>query len=550
MVPPAAAQRLNLFRRGGLLTGRGTTMKRAAVGLLPAALVASLLCSGSAFAAPGPSPEGRVRLLVQVRELPAAGKALAFAGGDAAVRHRFPALGAVAVEVPADEVAALRRQPGVVRVEPDLERQALGLEDGELPPALSNGLYGLITTKALTAHGRGNTGAGATVCVADTGLDAGHPDLAGSYAGGVDTVDGDDDPDLGPGQGVIHGTHVSGIMVGAVNGSGVRGVAPEARLHLARVLDDAGRGNSSDIMAGVLRLVDDFGCRVVNLSLGGAGNSETEASFYAGLAERGVLVVAAAGNSGARQVFFPAAYPGVLAVGALDAKNKHATFSHTGAGLDLSAPGVAVLSAVPRGASLEASIKTKKAQPTGAFEFSGSTDGTTGRLVNCGDGNSPEEFPPAVAGNIAYIRRGTTTFGSKVERAMDAGAIAVVIYNNVAGDINGTLGAPQASDGREWLPAVALSKTAGDGLRKWVGKAATVTSRRTSWRAISGTSMASPMVAGVAALLLGVRPELGAGELTDILQRTATDLGARGFDTTFGFGLVNADAAVKAAAAH
>jgi subtilisin family serine protease len=300
-------------------------------------------------------------------------------------------------------------------------------------------------------------------------------------------------------------------------------------------------------MSAIRRLVDEFGCRIVNLSLGGDGFSDIEQTFYAGLADEGVLIVAAAGNESADHVSYPAGYAGVLAVGAVDNKNQHASFSNTGEDLDLSAPGVAVLSSVPRDTGEESSVKTNKVYAANGMTFAGHTDGVAALLVDCGTGNSPGEFPAKVAGNVALIKRGDQTFAVKVENAMNAGALAAIVYNNVAGDFAGTLGTAQTSDQRDWIPVLSVSDTTGALLRKWLNKKSTVVNALSSWARFDGTSMASPMVAGIAGLLLSANPSLTAADLTEILQQTATRLGGRGYNTTYGWGLVNADAAVKAA---
>lgn len=492
-----------------------------------------------------------VRVLVRFDRLPLAGKRLAFAGGEADVRHRLPTVSALALELPAGQIEALRRERGVLQVEPDLERHAYGALDGaELKPLITNGLYGLVTTKATVVHKRRVTGAGAKVCIADTGLDTGHPDIAPNWGGGIDEVDNDDDPDVGAGSTVQHGTHVAGIVAAALNGVGVRGVAYGATLHHARVLRDTGRGNSSDIMAAIRRLVDELGCRIVNLSLGGDSPSDIEQTFYAGLVDEGVLIVAAAGNEEADHVSYPAAYPGVLAVGAVNSKNQHADFSNTGEDLDVSAPGVTVLSSVPRDSGEESSVKTNKVYAATGMTFAAHTGGVAALLVDCGSGNSADEFPAKVAGNIALIKRGDQTFATKTENAMNAGATAAIVYNNVPGDFAGTLGTAQTSNDQDWIPVIAVSDTTGGLLRKWLGKKTTVVNDVSSWASFSGTSMASPVVAGVAGLLLATNPSLSSADLTEILERTATRLGGRGYNTTFGWGLVNADAAVKAAKAR
>jgi subtilisin family serine protease len=188
---------------------------------------------------------------------------------------------------------------------------------------------------------------GSTVAVVDTGVDASHDDLAGAVLPGADFVTGSGD---GRFDGHGHGTHVAGI-VGALtnNGVGVASLAPGTKVLPVRVLDSSGSGYDSDVASGIVYAVD-HGARVVNLSLGGPASGPTATAVrYA--TDHDVLVVAAAGN--ARQsgnpVSYPAAYPDVTAVAASDSADRTATFSNTGPYVDVTAPGVGIVSTYPAG---------------------------------------------------------------------------------------------------------------------------------------------------------------------------------------------------------
>ncbi|MBD0330282.1 MAG: S8 family serine peptidase [Thermoleophilia bacterium] len=471
------------------------------------------------------------------------------------VRVAFPEIDALAIELSETTVGALARERGVRYVEQDPVRYPLGLADSQLVPSTSNGLYGLITTRATTVHAgaglkKAYTGSGIRACVADTGLDYLHPDIAANYKGGIDTVADDGDPwyrNLGlPDE--THGTHVAGTVLGVNNTSGVYGVAYSSELYYARVLRNDG-GYSSDIMDGVRWLVEQARCKVVNMSLGGSFRSGTEENFYKSMRSKGALIVAASGNDSASRISYPAGYPVNIAVGAVDRNDVRASFSNTGKNLDVAAPGVTVLSSVPQGLGSEAAVTTGAGPTTAyAFEYAGRTSGVTGTLVDCGKALAASNCgtnPPA--GFVALIQRGDISFADKVKNATAAGAAAAVIYNNAAGEFTGTLGSATASDGRAWIPAVSTSGTDGTTLKGQIGSSATVTNVVSSWDHYDGTSMATPHVSGVIALIWSVNPMMSNSTVEDHLFKTANDLGAAGYDTTYGHGRVNAEQAVRRA---
>jgi subtilisin family serine protease len=339
---------------------------------------------------------------------------------------------------------------------------------------------------------------------------------------------------------------VAGTVLGVQgNGQGVYGAAPRADLYYARVLGyrpSTGlvQGSSSDIMAGVRWLVEQRGCKVVNLSLGGGRWMKTEERFYRDMDNKGALIVAASGNDSAAAISYPSGYATVLSVGAVDVSNAHASFSNTGAGLDISAPGVLVLSSYPAGTGSEASVGAG-ASSYRAFgmEHAGKTSaaGISGAIVDCGLGTAGS-CPASVAGNIALIQRGSISFADKVTNATAQGAAAAIVYNNAPGAFVGTLGNPGA-----WIPAVSVSDADGAALKAAAGSTATVVNMASSWEHSDGTSMATPHVSGIAALTFEAHAGWTDDDVEARLKATAQDLGAVGYDTTFGYGLVNAQGA-------
>jgi serine protease len=178
------------------------------------------------------------------------------------------------------------------------------------------------------------TGAGVTVAVVDTGVSAG-ADGFRNLLGGRDFADGDDRPDDSEG----HGTHVAGTVCQATdNGYGTVGVAPDATLLPVRVLGAGGSGSLTDVADGIVWAVDE-GADVINLSLGAGGGARALESAVQYARDNGVLVVAASGNDGRDTVSWPAAYDGVLAVGAVDFEGHRAPYSNGGDALDIVAPG-------------------------------------------------------------------------------------------------------------------------------------------------------------------------------------------------------------------
>ena len=112
-------------------------------------------------------------------------------------------------------------------------------------------------------------------------------------------------------------------------------------------------GETSQVMAGVQWLADQ-GCKVINMSLGGADRSQSEEALYNQIRKNGTLIVVSSGNDAANHPSFPGRYQSVVTVGAVDKLNKLASFSNTGAQLDLVAPGVDNLSSFPAGQGRDA----------------------------------------------------------------------------------------------------------------------------------------------------------------------------------------------------
>ena len=182
-------------------------------------------------------------------------------------------------------------------------------------------------------------GAGITVGICDTGIDASHPEFAGKQIQGETFVGRRQVRGYEDGHG--HGTHVAGIVAG-----GSVGVAPHADLLIAKVLGDNGSGSNQGVAEGIDWLREN-GADVINLSLGGPHDDPRTREAIALCHQAGVLVFAASGNERASRVGYPAVH--CIAVGAVDRQLQLAYFSNRGSKLDLVGYGVSVYSAVPGG---------------------------------------------------------------------------------------------------------------------------------------------------------------------------------------------------------
>jgi serine protease len=178
-------------------------------------------------------------------------------------------------------------------------------------------------------------GSGVTVAVIDTGISQ-VPDLKNTkFVKGYDFVNDKVEADDDNG----HGTHVAGTVAQSTNNNyGVAGVAYEATLMPVKVLSASGTGTTSDI-AEAIRFAADNGAGVINMSLGGGGESKMMKEAIAYAHQKGVVVVAAAGNANRNAAEYPARYPHVIGVSAVDSAGEKAPYSNYGAGIDISAPG-------------------------------------------------------------------------------------------------------------------------------------------------------------------------------------------------------------------
>ncbi len=477
-------------------------------------------------------------------------------------RYAFDTLwNGLSIDVAASQLGTLRRLPGVKAVYPVYTvsiPDTTQVADPELATALA-------MTGADVAHGTlGLTGAGVRVAIMDTGIDYHHADLGGCFGPGCRVETGWDFvgdafnadptsptynpvpvPDPDPDDCNGHGSHVSGI-VGA-NGA-VTGVAPGVTFGAYRVFG-CGGSTTADIMIAAMERALADGMQVLNMSIGSAFQWPQYPTAQASdrLVNSGVSVVASIGNSGASGLYATGA-PGIgkKVIGVASFDNSHVALTTFTISPDDTAIGYGQAAAAPT------------APTSGSSPMS-----RTGTATTANDACNP--LPAgSLAGTVALIRRGACTFHSKSLNAQNAGAIGVVLYNNVAGRFSPTVAGTPAIT----IPVVAVSDTegvlinnrlaAGPVTMTWTDQTGAFVNptgglissfssyglapdlslkpdigapggliRSTypvelgSYATISGTSMASPHTAGAVALLLEAKPNTPSNAVRRILQNSA-----------------------------
>jgi subtilisin family serine protease len=459
-------------------------------------------------------------------------KAIAALGGQEV--QDLANINAIAASVPAKALAGLRNNPHIEFVEADGKRFATALATPSTGSPYQLGQqvpYGIAMVQADQLPD--TYASNRTLCIIDSGIDMAHEDLNGNQ------VTGNTNPGTGAWDTdeLHHGTHVAGTIAAINNaGIGVVGVNPgrQLNLHIVKVFGADGWAYTSTLIAAANKC-GAAGANVISMSLGGDAPSIAEERAFDGLAKRGVLSVAAAGNDGNSNQSYPAGYPSVMSIGALDQNKQIASFSQFTNKVELAAPGVQVLSTVPMGSGREARL-TVGATAYSPIAMEGSpVAAVTAPLADFGLGTATNA---AMAGKVCLIMRGSISFGEKVSNCQASGGLGAVVYNNVAGGLNGTLGGTPTN-----IPSVGVSDTEGANLLAQLGQPATVEVIATNYALYNGTSMATPHVSAVAALVWSYFPSCSASQIRSTLDKTALDLGASGRDPYYGYGLVQAKAA-------
>ena len=295
--------------------------------------------------ASGSAAVGKSRLLVKFAPAAtAADRSAAVGAVDGTAVQSIPDIGVHVVVVPSATAAAalarLKHSPSVEFAEPDATAEAADVPDD---PSFSL-QWGMTKIKAPDAWTTTKGSPSVKVAVLDTGVSLSHPDLQGKVVA-TRNFSSSSTPDDVNG----HGSHVAGIAAAATNnGVGVAGVGYSVDIMDVKVLGDSGSGLYSDMISGITWAADN-GANVINLSLGGTMASSALESAVNYAWSKGVVVVAAAGNSASSAPFYPAYYANVMAVAATTDLDKLASFSDYGDWVDVAAPGISIYSTIPGG---------------------------------------------------------------------------------------------------------------------------------------------------------------------------------------------------------
>lgn len=484
---------------------------------------------------------------------------------DAKARHvrRFSKIDGFAADLTAEEAEELRNSAGVIAVQPVVERRISDM--GGVQSNLESYTHQVTPWGLPYIHAEDvwpvTRGEGINVVVLDTGIDLNHPDLKDAIVGGYNVLQ----PSQPPMDDNFHGTHVAGIIAAQDNGFGVIGIAPKVKLWAVKALDQEGKGFDETVAAGIDWVVNkqsELGGRwVINMSIGAAskgGTLEEKAIDRAFAA--GIIMIAAAGNRGTAFLDYPAAYRGVIPVGAIGEDGRKADFSSYGFGMPIVAPGVEVPSTLIAGVAEAADVIIQDDEYLGRGVIGSPFGSANGRIVDAKLGR-PDELTGSVSGNIALIKRGDLEFREKVRNAKNAGAKAVVIWNNEDGDepplftlLPRPCNDPASNQcPEEWrnypfLLTIAVTRADGLKLQELADHDGVVSFFNQIYGRKTGTSMATPHVAATAALVLSLKPEMTPVNMEWLLRNSAHDTGDPGWDYFTGYGCVDALAAAQLAA--
>lgn len=251
-------------------------------------------------------------------------------------KEEIPHIGVKRLKVPAEAldavVIALAHNPAVEFAEPNFIAHALTTTPND---PLYSKQWGIPKTQANTAWDTTTGSSTVVIGEVDTGVKSSYPDLSGKVLPGYDYANNDSNPDDDNG----HGTAVARTMVALTNnGTEIAGYCWNCKVLPVKALNSSGSGSYSAI-TNAITYATDHGAKIINMSLGGSSSSSTLDSALQYAHNKGVVLIAAAGNNGTSAVSYPANSPGVISVAASASTDKLYSFSEFGTWVDIAAPG-------------------------------------------------------------------------------------------------------------------------------------------------------------------------------------------------------------------
>ena len=445
-----------------------------------------------------------------------------------------------------EEVKGLMNNPHIQLIEADQKRELMSAYSDDSGNPMLEQLTPYSVYQSQADQVTFNANAGMKVCVIDSGLDRSNPDFVwNNITGDNDSGTGNWDEHGGP-----HGTHVAGTIGAADNNIGVVGMAPGVDMHIVKVFNADGWGYSSDLAHAADKCTQ-AGANIISMSLGGGGANSTEENAFKAFTDAGGLVVAAAGNDGNDVRSYPAGYSSVMMVGGNDNNNDRYTESQypsctvtTGKGrkqttttdetvcVEITAGGVDVLSTYPAGMATNSTVSADgQAFASSAMENAGNASGNSYYM------GTAEATDSGANGNVCIIDRGNISFHDKVQNCENSGGIGAIIINNEVGMLYATLGDTNATS----IPAAGAAFE--DRAALLAASTANVSIGTSDYGLMTGTSMATPAISGIAALVWSNHNNCTGTEIREALKATAMDSGAAGHDVHFGHGIAQAKAA-------
>lgn len=312
-------------------------------------VVLSLIVTGLAMPVTATAADKQV--IIGFRQAPGTAEAAAVTTRKGKIGRKFKHLRAMTATLSDAEITKLKNDPLVTYVQEDVRMQMIDPLSAEYEES-----WGVTRIGSAVAHDASLLGTGVKIAILDTGIDYNHLQLSKAFQtdnkgisfvqdvnGVVSNPDPMDDSSNG------HGTHVAGIIAAAMDGTGTVGVAPQAQLLAVKVLDGSGFGTIGWVLSGIDWAIGQQ-VDIINMSLGLSAESPGLEALEAACQtawDAGILLVAAAGNTGGGAVAFPAAYDTVIAAGATDSCDAKSSFSAIGPEVELAAPGTAILSTLP-----------------------------------------------------------------------------------------------------------------------------------------------------------------------------------------------------------